>query len=166
MPWPHRYLAQDVTQAFIKMGLFFPTLKTTRIVRDFLESKDGCQFKNSKLFDLAAWAKDIPDRRSRDSGAERPKSFYGKVEEIYEEGSWVDNYPLEWNKTVRPIIAKRLCLSLSLSPLRMILTDRAKWSTGPASSSPRKRHLGCPKLAEAGCLRRKSPIDRANSTCL
>lgn len=106
VPWPHRYLAQDVTQAFVMMALFFPKLKATKIVREFLDSEAGSQFKNSRLFDPAARATEIPDRRSRDSTTERPSSFYKELEALEELDGWVDNYPWDWNLVTRPIIAK------------------------------------------------------------
>ncbi|ROW02401.1 hypothetical protein VMCG_06073 [Cytospora schulzeri] len=104
--WPHRYLAQDITQAFVTMGLFFPGLKDAKVVRAFLESDQGSDLKGSKLFDPDARAKEIPDRRGRSSPAERPESFYEGLEKLKECDSWVDGYPWDWNLVVRPILAK------------------------------------------------------------
>ncbi|KAK7745831.1 hypothetical protein SLS53_002548 [Cytospora paraplurivora] len=104
--WPHRYLAQDITQAFVTMGLFFPGLESTKIVRAFLDSKQGSGFKDSKVFDTVARARHIPDRRGRASPSERPASFYEGLETLKQGDSWVDGYPWDWSLTVRPIIAK------------------------------------------------------------
>lgn len=104
--WPHRYLAQDITQAFVTMGLFFPGLKDAKVVRAFLDSDQGSDLKGSKVFDPAARAKEIPDRRGRSSPVERPKSFYEGLEKLKECESLVDGYPWDWNLVVRPIIAK------------------------------------------------------------
>lgn len=105
-PWPHRYLTQDITQAFIMMGLFFPKLQATNIIQDFLKSDAGRQFKGSKLFDPAARSQDIPDRRTRDSCSIRPKSFYEELERIKQCDSWSESFPWDWKIAVRPIIAK------------------------------------------------------------
>lgn len=94
------------------MGLFFPTLESTKIVRAFLDSKQGSGFKDSKVFDTVARARDIPDRRGRASPSERPASFYEGLETLKQGDSWVDGYPWDWSLTVRPIIAKRKCYLL------------------------------------------------------
>ncbi|KAG8162053.1 hypothetical protein KVR01_007818 [Diaporthe batatas] len=105
-PWPHRYLAQDVTQAFVTMGLFFPKLEVTKLVRDFLDSEQGSQFKISGIFDPVARSRMIPDRRSRTSQTRRPKSFFKELEELESrEESMVDICPMSWSTAVRPIIA-------------------------------------------------------------
>lgn len=106
-PWPHRYLSQDVTQAFVTMGFFFPNLKVTQLVREYLDSEQGSQFKNSEIFDPVARSQKLPDRRSRTSQSEKPKSFFKELEELEKCDSMADSYPLEWSKVVRPIIAKR-----------------------------------------------------------
>lgn len=118
--WPHRYLAQDITQAFVTMGLFFPGLKDAKVVRAFLDSDQGSDLKGSKVFDPAARAKEIPERRGRSSPVERPKSFYEGLEKLKECESLVDGYPWDWNLVVRPIIAKRKCISTSYPAPRPI----------------------------------------------
>lgn len=115
--WPHRYLAQDITQAFVTMGLFFPGLKVTKVVRAFLDSDQGSNLRGSKVFDPEARAKEIPDRRGRSGPMERPKSFYEGLEELKKCESGIDGYPWDWNLVVRPIIAKRKWSPLTLSSL-------------------------------------------------
>lgn len=106
-PWPHRYLAQDVTQAFVTMGLFFPNVEVTKLVKEYLDSEEGSQFKDSEIFDPVSRSRKLPDRRSRTSQSRKPKSFFKQLEELDECESMVDSYPMEWSKAVRPIIAKR-----------------------------------------------------------
>lgn len=105
-PWPHRYLAQDATQAFVTMGLFFPNLEVTKLVREYLDSEQGAQFKNSEIFDPVARSQKFLDRRSRTSQSQKPESFFEELEELEECESMIDSYPFEWSKAVRPIIAK------------------------------------------------------------
>ncbi|KAI3395247.1 hypothetical protein diail_1600 [Diaporthe ilicicola] len=64
-PWPHRYIAQDITQAFVTMAFFFPNLEVTGLVRKYLDSEQGSQFKNSEIFDPIARSQKTLDRRSR-----------------------------------------------------------------------------------------------------
>jgi hypothetical protein len=112
-PWPHRYLAQDVTQALVTMSLFFPNVEVTKLVRDFLDSEQGSQFKNSEIFDPVARSRQTLDRRSRTSQSRKPESFFKELEQLEEgEESMVDSYPVDWSKAVRPIIAK--CESIPL----------------------------------------------------
>lgn len=105
-PWPHRYLARDVTQAFVTMGLFFPNVEVTKLVREYLDSKEGSQFKTSEIFDPVARSRKLPDRRSRTSQSRKPASFFKELEELDECESMIDSYPMDWSKAVRPIIAK------------------------------------------------------------
>lgn len=113
-PWPHRYLAQDVTQAFATMGLFFPNVEVTKLVREYLDSEEGSQFKKSRIFDPISRSQETLDRRSRTSQSQKPASFFKELEELEEgEESMIDSYPMDWSKAVRPIIAK--CKSHSAS---------------------------------------------------
>lgn len=74
-PWPHRYMAQDITQAFVMMALFFPNLEVTSIAKHYFDTDEGSAFKTSPLFNPAARAKQLPDRRTRAGNSERPKAF-------------------------------------------------------------------------------------------
>lgn len=100
--WPHRYLAQDITQAFVMMDLFFPGLKDAKVLRACLDSDQESDLRGSKVFDPTARAKEISDRRGRSSPVERPKSFYEALEKLEECDPWVDEYPWNWNLVVRP----------------------------------------------------------------
>lgn len=89
------------------MGLFFPNVEVTKLVREFLDSEQGSQFKTSEIFDPVARSRQMLDRRSRTSQSRKPKSFFKELEELEEgEESMADSYPLEWSKAIRPVIAK------------------------------------------------------------
>ena len=74
-PWPHRYILQDITQASMTMGLFFPGLRVMSIIQEYLASEDGKKFKDSAIFDPVTRSAKIPDIRSRTSCGRRPKEF-------------------------------------------------------------------------------------------
>ncbi|KAK4095743.1 hypothetical protein N658DRAFT_511804 [Parathielavia hyrcaniae] len=106
-PWPHRYIVQDVVQAFTTMALFFPGVRETSIIQEFLESEQGKGFKSSKIFDPAHRCSKRPDVRTRTSCSYRPKAFWRDWENLYGgEKHWQDSYPWDWNLTVKPILAK------------------------------------------------------------
>ncbi|KAK4187166.1 hypothetical protein QBC35DRAFT_385541 [Podospora australis] len=107
-PWPHRYILQDIVQAFMTMGLFFPTVEVTSIIQEYLTSDEGKAFKDSKIFDCASRGAVRPDIRSRVSCAYRPKSFWHTWDkEVYTgDNLYIDSFPWDWNMAIRPIIAK------------------------------------------------------------
>ncbi|KAL2020813.1 hypothetical protein VTK56DRAFT_7906 [Thermocarpiscus australiensis] len=106
-PWPHRYILQDIVQAFMTMGLFFPGVQETSIIREFLESEQGKPFQDSQILDPASRRTRRPETRTRTSCGARPKSFWEEWQKIYESGkSFVDAYPWDWALAVKPIIAK------------------------------------------------------------
>ncbi len=107
-PWPHRYIMQDIIQAFMTMALFSPELEVTGVVQDYLGTEEGSKFRESLLFDPLARSKQRPDSRTRTSSSERPASFWKEWHAILQsDGYWMDSYPWEWNMAVRPILAKR-----------------------------------------------------------
>jgi len=107
-PWPHRYMAQDITQAFVAMALFFPDLPVASVVRTYLDTKEGSEFKASPLFDLAARAKYRPDCRTRTSNRFRQPSFWTQLEELKKSKRAIfEIYPMDWSILIRTTIAKR-----------------------------------------------------------
>lgn len=107
-PWPHRYIAHDIVQAFMMMGLFFPNVKETSIIQEYLSTEEGKAFEDSKLFDTAARSAKRPDVRTSRSTNYRPKSFWDEWYKHYNgDEHWLDAYPWDWAMTIRPIIAKR-----------------------------------------------------------
>jgi len=79
-PWPHRYILQDITQAFMTMGLFFPGLGVTSIIQEYLASEDRKNFKDSTIFDPVTRSAKIPDIRSRTSCGRRLKELWADWE--------------------------------------------------------------------------------------
>ncbi|POS74167.1 hypothetical protein DHEL01_v207434 [Diaporthe helianthi] len=89
------------------MVLFFPDVGVTKLVRDFLDSKQGSQFKKSNIFNPLARSQQTLDRRSATSQSRKPKSFFKELEQL--EGGrepMEDAYPLDWSLAVRPVVAK------------------------------------------------------------
>ncbi|KAK0637426.1 hypothetical protein B0T17DRAFT_588285 [Bombardia bombarda] len=132
-PWPHRYILQDIVQAFMMMGLFFPNLPVTSIIQEYLATKEGAKFKSSDIFDIDKRTKTRPDRRNARSMAYRPKKFWNRWDKDVFAGddTYIEKVPKEWNMVIRPIIAK-------LYRAGMI---------GPATIEPNPRH--CPGFATA-----------------
>jgi hypothetical protein len=124
-----RRVVDDAFLAYAAISLFYEG-------EDFLKSKhaEGLQhpvFLNSlerfPLLDQAERAKQIPDRRSSQSNKMLPKGFWDDWDRICRENhrSMTDGmiehfYPEEWDKVVRPKIAR--CKFLSVSPMPFILS--------------------------------------------
>lgn len=115
-PWPHRYILQDIVQAFMTMGLFFPNVEVTSIVQEHLGSREGQAFRNSKILDPEARRQVRPDARTRTSCAYRPRKFWdGWENKVYTgDDLYIDKFPFDWNMAIRPIIAKRKFSTLFL----------------------------------------------------
>ncbi|KAK4178015.1 hypothetical protein QBC36DRAFT_299732 [Triangularia setosa] len=107
-PWPHRYILEDIVQAFITMSLFFPNVEVTSTVQDYLQSEEGQTFRNSKIFDPEACRPVRPDSRTRTSCTYRPKKFWDEWENNVYTGDdfYIDAFPFDWNMAIRPTIAK------------------------------------------------------------
>ncbi|KAK4167641.1 hypothetical protein QBC43DRAFT_311164 [Cladorrhinum sp. PSN259] len=107
-PWPHRYILQDIVAAFMTMGLFFPNVGVTSVIQEYLDTDEGRKFKDSKIFDPVLRQATRPDARTRTSCAYRPKEFWDKWEnEVHHKGgSYIDQFPVDWNMAIRPVIAK------------------------------------------------------------
>lgn len=107
-PWPHRYILQDIVQAFMTMGLFFPNVEVTSIVQEHLGSREGQAFRDSKILDPEARRQVRPDARTRTSCAYRPRKFWdGWENKVYTgDDLYIDKFPFDWNMAIRPIIAK------------------------------------------------------------
>lgn len=100
-----RRIVDDAFNAYSAVALFFDT-------DVLLNSEAGKMFKNSKLIDQAARAKEVPDRRSHKSNKTMPKSFWEPWERLLKDNNRVrgddtyDIYPLEWRKAMRPVIMR------------------------------------------------------------
>jgi len=109
-PWPHRYMVQDITQAFVTMALFFPDLPVTSVVHDYLKTKEGSEFKSSPIFNAVERSKQRPACRTRTSNRFRQPSFWIELEKLKNVNNKAifEVYPMEWAKLIRPTIAKRM----------------------------------------------------------
>ena len=107
-PWPHRYIVQDITQAFVTMALFFPDLPVSRISRGCLDSPAGAELRASQLFDPLARAATLPDRRTSHTSHDKPPKFWAPLEALEKDRSdcFENLVPMEWSKALRSIIAQ------------------------------------------------------------
>ena len=97
-PTNHRHVIRDMQRAFSMIGLFYPT--------DFYESDIGAEFKDSFLLQQGERSECIPDRRTHSSVKCRPKTFWKDWDEIQSKpGDIHEQFPMEWDLTIRPIIA-------------------------------------------------------------
>ncbi|KAI1456677.1 hypothetical protein F4805DRAFT_467878 [Annulohypoxylon moriforme] len=109
--WPHPFITQDMVKAFMEMAIFFPALEQCKPATDYLNSKEGCEFKDSLLFKPHERAKTLPDCRTRASFKHRPKQFWSEWDSILKDVDennkyFADVYPMKWSVAVRPILAK------------------------------------------------------------
>ncbi|KAK3680976.1 hypothetical protein B0T22DRAFT_523758 [Podospora appendiculata] len=136
-PWPHRFVLQDIVQAFMMMGLFFLNLRETSIIREFLDSEAGKPFKDSRIFDPVSRSKSRPDVRTRASTKARPRKFWEKWDkEVYTgDDLYINAVPKDWNMAIRPIIAKLYRAGMiepaALEPNPIIVPGFAIASTEP-----------------------------------
>jgi len=159
-PWPHRYILQDITQASMTMGLFFPGLRVMSIIQEYLASEDGKKFKDSAIFDPVTRSAKIPDIRSRTSCGRRPKEFWADWDhKVYTGDDWyINQVPLDWNPAIRPMIAKRKSLpflDFQISCINLTTSlPRRRYRTGESGTPPRQlpglrhRQHGAPPARE------------------
>ena len=94
----HRLIAREMRQAFAMMAMFFPWAS------DFFESEAGLGFKDHLIVNQGERAKHLPDRRTSTSNKCMPKQFWQEWDMIRKEA---EDFPSEWDKTIRPILAHR-----------------------------------------------------------
>lgn len=80
------------------MSLFFP------YAADFLSSAQGKVFRDHMILDQKARAENPPDRRSHQSNTAMPQSLWKEWDAIRKKN---DGYATEWNKALRPMLARR-----------------------------------------------------------
>lgn len=153
-PWPHRYIVQDIVQAFMAMGLFFPGVKETSIIHEYLESEQGrdLKAKASQIFDPASRRARRPDVRTRTSMDCRPKKFWKEWDELYPSGRFcVDTYPWDSSMAIRPIIAKRKHETFNSH----VAHDSVHWLTESSLQGrhDRARRPGAPPVGGPGLRR-------------
>jgi len=99
--------ARDLHKAIGKLSPFF--------YPEFLESKEGEEFKDSHLFQQEERAKHLPDIRSSVSNAYRPKAFWREWEKVKKSVKELEELPIEWDVATRPIIAH--CKFIQMVPV-------------------------------------------------
>lgn len=97
-PLEHRHIIPDMRQAFTMVSLFFP------YAADFLSSAQGKVFEDHTILDQKARATKLPDRRSHQSNTAMPQTLWEEWDAIRRMN---DDYPTEWNKALRPMLARR-----------------------------------------------------------
>lgn len=97
-PLEHRRIIPDMRHAFTMMSLFFP------YAAEFLSSVQGKVFQDHTILDQEARATNPPDRRSHQSNTAMPKILWQEWDAVKRNN---DDYPPEWNKALRPMLARR-----------------------------------------------------------
>jgi hypothetical protein len=101
-----RRIVDDVFKAYAAIAMFFEG-------EQFLASKSGIPFRDSKLLNQEERAKQVPDRRTHMSNKTMPKEFWSDWDRLMRENNRSledtvvnDIYPMEWRKAMRPVIAR------------------------------------------------------------
>lgn len=98
-----RRVVDDCFRAYAAIAMFFDT-------EDFLASRQGEPFKESKLLKQAERARDLPDRRTHNSVKTRPKEFWDEWDRLSkhteEDDTCEDIFPMEWRKAIRPVVIR------------------------------------------------------------
>jgi hypothetical protein len=119
-----RRAMRDIVRAYAMIVPFFPDLPQHSI-EEFLNSEYGKQFRDSKLFKPLDRVQ-VPNQRSHTSNRYRPKDFWKEWQDIEKDKHklpLVQAYPQNWDKLVRPILARCkliisfLCLALRIYQL-------------------------------------------------
>lgn len=78
------------------------------MVHEYLNTKEGSEFKNTPIFDLAGRAKHRPTGRNRTSNQFQPSSFWDELEKLKKSKKAIyEVYPMDWAVLIRTKIAKR-----------------------------------------------------------
>ncbi|KAF7909232.1 hypothetical protein EAE99_011447 [Botrytis elliptica] len=96
--------ADDVKDAEKATGKIYPFFNS-----EFLDTEVGKAFKESLIFKQEERARNYPDIRTDKSTISQPKEFYASLDKFRKKMRSTDDYsefPLEWDMTIRPIIAK------------------------------------------------------------
>ncbi|KAI0145127.1 hypothetical protein GGR57DRAFT_507291 [Xylariaceae sp. FL1272] len=126
-PWPHPFIAQDITKAWAYMAMFFPHLEQCQPATQFFKSSSGQQYNRSSLHEPRSRASTLPDARMKTSFRYRPKKFWEEWDNTLTAAQknkkyYADAFPSEWGVTLRPILAK--CESaLATSALNLSRVD-------------------------------------------
>jgi hypothetical protein len=97
-PGAHRRVFRDMRKAFSMMALFFPAG-----VEKFVDEYEG-DLLGHMIINQGERAKNPPDRRTPQSNKTRPAEFWKERHRVKETR---EEFPEEWDKAIRPIIAHR-----------------------------------------------------------
>lgn len=97
-PHKHRRMVPDMLQARGMMALFFRS--------SFFESEFGILHKDSLIVNQSERAKNLPNRRTHASNKWIDRKLFEEWDAHWKQSRHRDDYPLEWDVVIRPIIAK------------------------------------------------------------
>lgn len=98
-PHEHRRVIPDMRSAYSMMALFFTS--ASEIAESLLKIK----FNEHLIVNQAERVKTLPDRRRHDSNKCMPKDFWKEWDTLRKKGHLHNNFPTEWDITIRPMIA-------------------------------------------------------------
>ena len=97
-PHRNRRTGRDAVEARAMAALFFRP--------GFAASEFGEPYKESLLLNQPERARNVPSRRPHTSNKFQPKSFWEEWDAYWTRNHRDDPWPLEWDVTIRPIIAR------------------------------------------------------------
>ena len=100
-PHLHRRVGPDMHEAVAKTAMFFGFI-TEAFEPEFQE-----ELKDHLIVKQMERAKNLPDRRRHNSNKTMPKEFWDAWKAVKQLGNRVDNFPDDWDRAIRPIIAHR-----------------------------------------------------------
>ena len=100
-PFEHRRVLPDMRLAYAMMALFFTS--DSEISKTMLEMN----IHEHLILNQAERVKTLPDRRTYHSNKTRPKEFWKEWDELPRTSFFSDNFPIEWDMKIRPMIARR-----------------------------------------------------------
>ena len=139
-PQAHRRVFPDMHDAFAKMALFFPS------ATECLEPDLQDELKNYGIVDQVERAKNIPDRRRHNSTKTMPQEFWNEWKAVDRKGNLDENFPEDWDKAIRPIIAHRKWTSPHGKPAKNTNRSVVQFIE-KASSAAAMRHQWQAKLS-------------------
>lgn len=98
-PHEHRRVIPDMRQAYSMMALFFTP--ASKVAESMLEMK----IEEHLIVNQAERVKTLPDRRRHDSNKCINKDFWKEWDTLRKHGHLDDNFPTDWDMTIRPMIA-------------------------------------------------------------
>ena len=98
-PHEHRRVIPDMRQAYSMMALFFTP--ASKVAESMLEM----QIEEHLIVNQAERVKTLPDRRRHDSNKCINKGFWKEWDTLRKHGHLDDNFPTDWDMTIRPMIA-------------------------------------------------------------